>query len=118
VINAQITHGMSLTQVGEFLVKEAKFPPDTHCILGWGTSVDVHVFYRALQGCTLIIEKIITDRTSFLPEVQHHLQPFNVAHLIKRCTDLQNAALGYTYRSVIQTNDLIWHELMPIRWGW
>jgi hypothetical protein len=66
--NAQITHGMSLTQVSEYIVKEAKFSLDAHCILGWGTSVFVYVFYRALQGCTLVIEKINTDRTSFLPE--------------------------------------------------
>jgi hypothetical protein len=107
---ADRTHGMLLTQVGEYLVKEAGFSPDTHCILGWETPVDAHVFYRALQGCTLVIDKINTDRTSFLPEDQHYLQPFNVAHLIKRCTDLQSMNMGYTYRSIMKKNDLVWHE--------
>lgn len=107
---ADRTHGMSLAQVGEYLMKEAGFSPDTHCILGWEAPVDAHVFYRTLQGCTLVVDKINTDRTTFLPEGQSYFQPFNVTHLIKRCTELQNVVLEYVYRSVVQIQDLVWHE--------
>ena len=102
---------MSLAEIGRY-IEEAGFSPDTHCVLGWVTSADACVFRRALLGSHLIFD---TTSTYALLDLRSSnggrcLQTFNLASMLRICSDLESVALGYAHRSLIGNTDYDWHN--------
>ena len=95
-----------MADIGRY-IEEAGFSPDTHCVLGWVTSADACVFRRALLGSHLIFD---TTSTYALLDLRSSnggrcLQTFNLASMLRICSDLESVALGYAHRSLIGNTD-------------
>jgi hypothetical protein len=105
---------MSLPEIGQYIVEQAEFSPETHCILGWFTSADVRVFRRALLSSPDIFDTTPSHEISKLRSSKglKSLQPFNLATILRAYSDLTSVAVGYTHRSLFgQHGDYGWHLL-------
>lgn len=91
--NAFVTNGMSLPAIGE-VMGTAGFSPCTHRIISWWTPVGCNFLLRALHG-----SNALSDQTPIsVLEVQDGesavMQPYNLARIIKLCTNLTSVACG------------------------
>ena len=110
--NGSKTNGMSLAEIGQYLVDKAGFSPETHCVLGWYTSADTWVFRRALLGSQLILDSTLSSVLLDLhgSDGRRCLQPFNLATILCASSDLESVALSYVHRSLIEhDNNHQWH---------
>ena len=110
--NGSKTNGMSLAEVGQYLVDEAGFSPETHCVLAWYTSADTCVFRRVLLRSQLILDSTLTSVLLDLHDSDGHrcLQPFNLTTILCASSDLESVALRYVHRSLIEhDNNYQWH---------
>lgn len=110
--NGSKTNGMSLAEVGQYLVDEAGFSPETHCVLAWYTSADTCVFRRVLLRSQLILDSTLTSVLLDLHDSDGHrcLQPFNLTTILCASSDLESVALSYVHRSLIEhDNNYQWH---------
>jgi hypothetical protein len=98
--NGVTTNGMSLSAVGRFL-RTAGFSIETHTLLSWYTMIDMYVVCRALLGHDQLLDSTLPSQlTSLVDQHRKSIQPFDIARMMGRCTDLGNLRLGYVFRSM------------------
>jgi hypothetical protein len=99
--NALVTNGISLLAIGEAM-RTAGFSPSIHRIISWWTPVDCNFLSRALHGSNALIEKTSMSMLEVRDGQSAVMQPYNLARIIKLCTNLMSVACGWTYRSFFQ----------------
>jgi hypothetical protein len=80
--NAECTHGMALSAIGNFL-RDAEFTTATHVLVSWWTGIDCQVICRALWGNDALFET--TPKKELLASVDGSdacCQPFNLAWIV------------------------------------
>ncbi|KAJ4340954.1 hypothetical protein N0V95_007356 [Ascochyta clinopodiicola] len=107
------TIGVSLSAIGRRLRAEG-FTPGTHKLVSWWSTVDTDVVCRALLGNDDLIDTTPPAQLYAAAATNsgpvYCIQPFNLATLVKQCTDLKNARLGYVFRSTFpQARTLTMH---------
>lgn len=102
---------MSLQEVGQSLT-DAGFTPDTHCVLGWGSTVDFTVFHRALLGRSMLLDPTPYDhlRTLSGSNGQNCLHPFNLSNAVLQCTNLLSSKLGFVHEVLFGKTNIQWHN--------
>lgn len=101
--NSTTTNGMSLSAGGRHL-KTAEFTPETHKVISWYTSVDEHVFCRAILGHDQVLDPTPGVQLMYLVAGSNAcLQPFDLARMLRASTNLSNIRLGYVFRSLFPT---------------
>ena len=128
--NAFVTNGMSLPAIGEAM-RTAGFSPSTHRIISWWTPVDCSFLSRALHGSNALIDKTPMSVLDVRDGQSAVMQPYDLARIIKLCTNLTSVACGWTYRSFFQktldfhhpdqdtlaTSEIYWHFIRETeRW--
>jgi hypothetical protein len=106
------TTGLGLGAIGEALI-EAGFHADTHRVISWYSPMDMQVFSRAIRGDSDLISARKGPKTFFQlhdTSGRPSLQPINLGHLVKRCSNLLSGSMGYVHRSLFDTKRLLMHE--------
>jgi hypothetical protein len=106
------TKGMSLAAVGQHL-RKAGFTPQTHRLLSWYTPIDLNVICRSLLGDSQLFNETPADKLRLHVQAvdRECLQLFDVARMMRGCTNLSACRLGYTFRSLFPAErDLQMHD--------
>jgi hypothetical protein len=107
--NAMATNGMSVPAIGEAM-RAAGFSPSTHRIISWWTTIDCTFLLRALHGSNTLIDQTPISVLELRDGESAVMQPYNLARIIRHCTNLTSSACGWTYRSFFQGKTLDFHH--------
>ena len=97
--NAEHTHGMSLSALGNSL-RRAGFDPVTHVLLSWRATTDIDIIYQALLGHHALLDR--TRRKHMYAAISPSRlwsQPFSLGLMVRWSSDLTCTRLGYVFRS-------------------
>jgi hypothetical protein len=98
--NAEHTHGMSLSAVGDSL-RRAGFDPVTHVLLSWWATADIDIICRALLEHNALLDRTQRKRMyAAISPSRLWSQPFNLGLMVRWSSDLTCARLGYVFRSI------------------
>lgn len=107
-LKANFTGGHTLAELGQQM-RVAGYDKDTHIVLSWSDTPDMHTIIRALEGHSEPMVRTSADFLSFEHKGVQILQPVNLLRLVKEFTNVPCMRLGYVYR-VLAGRDLVSHR--------